>query len=218
MAAIDTDVPVFAPARQGGQRRTTLALSGAAIGLGVAVVSFLWHGGDGNAARFAAQMVFRASSVAFLVYYLAMPLARLVPTRATLTLGRRRNGLALAFVGMYVVFLGCTLTPDAMSGAHVPLATLFFCAFSGLILAVVVAGAYAGRADAAWRSAWRAMETLGIGYFWLVFAIDALDHVVGPHRAGSDYYGISLLVFAMAILVRFADSFAQRYRLLPDLR
>ncbi|HWA92766.1 MAG TPA: hypothetical protein VG889_22220 [Rhizomicrobium sp.] len=216
MAAIDTDIGIVTPAFQPGRRKATLALSGTAIGLGVAIASFLWHGGDGNAARYAAQMVFRAASIAFLVYYLAVPLARLVRTPATLALARQRTGLALAFVCIYAVFLGCTLAPDYMSHARVPLATLTFCAFSGLVLAVVLAGEYAGRAAPGWRSAWRAMETLGVAYFWLVFAVDDLNHIAGPHRV-DHYYDVSLLAFTLAVLVRFADSFVQRYRLMPEL-
>jgi hypothetical protein len=162
-------------------------------------------------------MVFRASSIAFLIYYLARPVARLVPSRYTLALARERVGLAFAFVCMYAVFLGCTLTPNYLSGAHVALPTLAFCVFSGLILAVVLAGEYAGRADPAWRSAWRAMESIGVAYFWLVFAIDDLNHISGPHRT-DHFHGVSLTILVLALLVRFADSFVQRYRLMPQSR
>src|SRR4029077_6933785 len=92
------------------RHRGTLALAGTAAALIVAIAAFLLHGGDGNAARFAAQMVLRASSVAFLAYSLALPLGRLLPSGPTLALARERTGLALAFVCMFAVFLGCTLT------------------------------------------------------------------------------------------------------------
>lgn len=218
MATIDSDVRIFSPAWPSSRRKASLALAGMAAALLVAVAAFLWHGGDNNAARFAAQMVFRASSVAFLLYYLARPVARLIPSHATQTLARERVGLAFAFVCMYAVFLGCTLMPDYMSGAHIPLATLAFCAFSGLVLAVVLAGEYAGRAtDPSWRSAWRAMESVGVAYFWLAYAINDLDHISGPHRT-DHYYGVSLTVLVLALLVRFADAFMRRYRLMPQAR
>jgi len=215
MAAIDGDIRGYAAVLQPGRRKTTLALSGAAAALAVAIVSFLVHGGDQNAARFAALMVFRASSVAFLLYYLATPLAGLVRTGAVLSFARQRTGLALAFVCAYAVFLGCALAPDYLSGAHIALPTLAFSIFSGVILAVVVAGEFAGRVDAEWRPALRAMECVGVAYFWLVYAIDDLDHISGPHRP--DYfYNVSLLVLVLALLMRFAGNFLERYKLARD--
>lgn len=218
MAAIDSDARVFAPSWPSSRRKASLALTGMAAGLLVAVAAFVWHGGDNNAARFSAQMVFRASSVAFLLYYLARPIARLFPSLPTLMLARERFGLALAFVCMYAVFLSCTLTPDYMNGARIPLATYAFSIFSALVLAVVIVGEYAGRAtDPSWRAAWRAMESVGVAYFWLVYAINDLDHISGPHRV-DHYYGASLTILVLALLVRFADAFMQRYRLAPQTR
>ncbi len=132
-------------------------------------------------------------------------------------LARERTGLALAFVGMIAVFFCCALAPDYMNGGHVPLASLAFSILSGIVLAVVLGGEYAGRADPSWRSAWRAMETLGVAYFWVVYAVDDLTHISGPHRV-DHYYDTSLTVLVLALLVRFADSFVQRYRLLPQTR
>jgi hypothetical protein len=211
MAAIDS-LGTFAPAWQGGRRRTTLGLSGVAIALAIAAGAFLIRGGDGNAARFATMTVFRASQAAFLLYYLARPVARLIPSGPTFAVARQRTGLALAFAGMYAVFLGCTLVPDYMHGVHTPLATTVFCAFSAVILATILMGERAGRADADWRPAWRAMEIMGVAYFWSVFVVSDLDHMTGPHRPDG-FYGFSLMVFVLALLVRFADSFVERYKL-----
>lgn len=214
MAAIDT-VRTFAPQwQQSGRRSTTLALAGTAIALAVAALAFLYRGGDHNGVRYAAQMVFRASSVVFLLYYLAQPLARLIPTRPTLALARQRMGLALAFAGSYAVFVACSLAPDYMNGAPVALTTLGFAIFSAVVLSVMLMGEYGGRAtDPAWRAAWRAMESIGVAYFWVVYAVSDLDHLSGPHRPDG-FYGASLVVLCLAVLVRFADAFRQRYRLL----
>ncbi|MBV9992031.1 MAG: hypothetical protein JOZ72_12155 [Alphaproteobacteria bacterium] len=211
MAAIDS-LTTFAPAWQSGQRRTTLALLGVAAALAVAAGAFLMRGGDGNAARYATMMVFRASQAAFLLYYLASPVARLIRTRPTFAVARQRTGLALGFVGMYAVFLGCSLIPDYMHGAHTPLATMVFCAFSAVILAAILMGERAGRADADWRPAWRAMEVVGVAYFWMIFVASDLDHMYGPHRPDG-FYGLSLMAFVLALLVRFADAFVERYKL-----
>jgi hypothetical protein len=212
MAVIESDVAGLAPSWEPKSRKATLALMGTAAALAVAIVSFLIRGGDQNAARFAALMVFRASSVAFLLYYLAAPVARIFRSRATLALARKRTGFALAFVCMFAVFLGCVLIPGYMSGAHIPLPTWAFSGLSALILGVVLAGEYAHRADAEWRSALRTMESIGVAYFWIAYAADGLDHISGPHRPDA-YYGIALTVLVLALLVRFAGGFAERYRL-----
>jgi hypothetical protein len=211
MAAIDSDIQVFAPAWQFGRRKTTLALAGTALALVVAIVAFLVHGRDANAMRFAAQTVFRASTVPFLLFYLATPLGHLLPSRPTLILARERVGLALAFAGMYAVFLGCAVAPDYFAGAHVPLPTLAFAAFSAVILAVVLAGERAAHAAASWRPALRTMEIIGVAYFWAAYGVNDLDHLSGPHRPDG-YYGISLTILVLALFVRFADSFWQRYK------
>jgi hypothetical protein len=212
MAALESNVRVFAPAWDVGRRKTTLALIATAAALAIGAAAFVRHGGDGNAARFAAQMVFRASSFAFLLYYLATPLGRLVRSRPTLLVARERVGLALAFACTHVVFLGLTVMPDYENGMRIPLATLAFAAFSMLILGVMLLGEYAGRAGAEWRPALRAMEAVGVCYFWLTFACDDLSHVYGPHRPDG-FYGASLVVLVVALLARFADSFKEHYRL-----
>jgi hypothetical protein len=211
MSAIDSDVQVFAPAWQFGRRKTTLALAGTALALAIAIGAFLIHGRDANAMRFAAQTVFRASTLPFLLFYLATPLGHLLPTRPTLILARERTGMALAFAGMYAVFLGCAVAPDYFAGAHVPLATLTFAVFSAVILAIVLAGERAAHADASWRPALRTMEIIGVAYFWAAYGVNDLDHLSGPHRPDG-YYGVSLTILVLALFVRFADSFWQRYR------
>ena len=211
MAAIDSNVQVFAPAWQFGRRKTTLALAGTALALATAIGAFLLHGGDANAMRFATQTVFRASTVAFLLFYLATPLGHLIPSRPTLVLARERIGLSLAFAGMYAVFLVCAVAPDYFAGTHIPLATLTFTAFSAIILAVVLAGERAAHADASWRPALRTMEIIGVAYFWAAYAVNDLDHMSGPHRPDG-YYGLSLTILVLALFVRFADSFWQRYK------
>ena len=210
MAAIESEVGSLAPVFKLGRRKTTLALSGAVLGLAVAMIAFGLHGADANAARFAATTVFRVSGIAFLLFYLAGPASRLIPSWATRTVARERTGLALAFAAMYVVFLLCALAPDYFAGTRLPLATLAFAVFSTMILAVIIAGERAGFADASWRLALRAMETVGVAYFWAVYAVDDLGHMSGPHRPDG-FYAVSLSILVAALLVRFADSFWQRF-------
>ncbi len=185
-----------------------LALAGAAIGLAVGAIAFLAHGGGLNSARFAADMVLRAASLAFIVSFLALPLSRLIPGEATAMLGRERCGLTLAFAAMYGVFLVNVVLPFYLTG-HMPLPSLVFSLFSALILAVMLIGTYPAAVRFLGRQATRTLESLAVGYFWLAFAFADFDFIVGPHRP--DYFhGISLTLLLAALALRFADAFLQR--------
>jgi hypothetical protein len=54
------------------------------------------------------------------------------------------------------------------------------------------------------------MEVMGVAYFWTVYAVSDLDHLYGPHRPDG-YFGASLSILVVALLIRFADSFRQRW-------
>lgn len=211
MVAIENDSGIFEPG-QGPRRWTaTLALGGVAVALVVAVAAFAVHGGERNGARYATEMVLRASSLAFVLYFVASSAARLVPSPATAALGRERLGLALAFAGSYAVFLACIVAPSYLTDTRLALSSTAFCVFSTLILAVLLLGAQANESGSASGRAWRVMASLAVGYFWLAFALSNLDYVVGPHRA--DYFhGFALCLLVTAVLVRIVDSFARRRR------
>ncbi len=193
--------------------KTTLALCGLALGLAVAILAFLTHGGDENAARFAPGAVLRFAVLPFLAYYLAGPVARLFPSRATGDYARARTGLALAFAAMYAVFLGLTLEPATVNGEHLPLPALSFAAISAFVLLVLVVAAQRTQFGLAERAAWRAVESFAVVYFWLVFAIQDLDRLYGPHRA-EPFAGMAVLLLTLGLFVRFADAFVARRRAL----
>jgi hypothetical protein len=193
--------------------KTTLALSGLALGLVVAIVAFLAHGGDDNAGRFAAATVFRVSVLPFLAYYLAAPLARLFPSRATKDYARMRTGLALAFAAAYAVFLGLTMGPALSVGPHPPLSIMSFAVISAFVLLVLVAAAQRTQFGYAERTAWRTVESFAVVYFWLVFAVEDLNRLYGPHRP-DPLPGVALLLLTLALFVRFADAFLERRKAL----
>jgi hypothetical protein len=208
------DAGILLPASR-QKRKTTLALTGLAIGLAVAIVAFLAEGGDENAARFAAGAVFRASILGFLAYYLAAPVARLFPSRAAGEIARARTGLALGFAATYAVFLGLTVVPALSAGQHVPLPVLTFAILSSLVVLVLVVAAHYTQFGYAERAPWRTLESSAVVYFWLVFAIEDLNRLYGPHRPDA-LAGVALVLLVLGLFVRFADAFMQRRRLLAQ--
>jgi hypothetical protein len=125
-------------------------------------------------------------------------------------LGRERTGLTRAFAGMYAVFLAAIVLPGGFAVEPLALPTLAFAIVSTAILAVLVFGASTRRILGA--SAGRAVLGLASAYFWCVFAVNDLNHMVGPRRADwlEPLYELSLALLVLALLIRFADSFMER--------
>ena len=211
MVAIDNTFGAFPPAMVARPRPLAFALCGIAAALALASVAFVFHGGDRNGARFAADMVMRFSSLAFIVFYIAGPLARLIPVRATAVLRLERLGLALTFVAIHGVFLASVAAEYFAMGTSMPLPAEAFCVFSAMILTALAISSYNNTVVERPRVAWRALESLGCGYFWLIFAVSNLDYMVGPHRPDR-FHGFVVFLLVVALLIRFADSFVQRHR------
>jgi hypothetical protein len=205
----DVDGPAVPPRRP---RTLLLAAAGTGLALLLAFCGTIVHGGGANGMRFGALLVLAASSIAFVVAYLAQPLCRLLPTPVTRALGRERAGLVQAFACMYAVFLACIVLPDTSADEPLGLPTLAFAIFSTVILAVMVFSTSTRRILGS--RAGRAMLGLANAYFWCVFAANDLERMVGPHRADlfDTFYRLSLTLLVLALLVRFADAFVERRR------
>jgi hypothetical protein len=191
------------------RQRTVGLMAGVVLAVLIAWVSFLIRGGDMNGARFAASVVLYASSLAFVAYYIAGPLSRLVRAKATRVLGEERFAIAYGFIGMTGVYIVCVLMPDYMTSARVSLPTLAYVVFTALVSVVFLLSAGSKRADKSVTL--RSLRSLSSGYFWLAFAFVDLDRMVGPQRPETEPYGISLLLLVVALLIRFADALAQRH-------
>ncbi len=191
-------------------RTLTIAAAGTGLALLLAIGGFIIRGGGVNGIRFGAGLVLVASSIAFVVAYIAQPLCRLVPTNATRALGRERAGLTNAFACMYAVFLASIVLPGGLAGEPLALPTLAFAIISTAILAVLVFGASTRRVLG--PSAGRAVLGLASAYFWCAFAVNDLNHMVGPRRADwlEPLYVLSLALLVLALLLRFADAFLER--------
>jgi len=209
MVAIEHTGVEFAPSRWNPRQRIVGLAAGLTLGVLAAWISFLYQGGDMNAARFASSVVLFTSSIVFSLYYMAGPVARLIRSDVTKTFGEERFAMAYGFIGMMGVFLASILTPDYLLTGRVPFPTLVYVAFTAMVGAVFLMSAGNKRTDQSVTL--RAFRGLSSAYFWLAFAFIDMDRMIGPHRPDANPYGISLLLLVIALLVRFADAFAQKH-------
>ena len=74
--------------------------------------------------------------------------------------------------------------------------------------------AYAASRQAVARLGETVAPRLAVGgglLFWLTYALTGLAHLSGPHRPDA-FYGVSLSLMIMALLLRFADRFVAKLR------
>jgi hypothetical protein len=209
MVAIEDSDELLSLARWNPRRRDMGLIFGMTFGVVLAWATFLLRGGDMNAARFAANVVLYAASLVFILYYVALPLSRLIRSTATEALGEERFALAYGFAGVMGVYLVCTLVPETLAGGHVSLPTLAYAVLTSLVAAVFLISA--GSKRAANSVTLRSLQSLSSGYFWFAFAVVDLDRMVGPHRPDGHVFGISILLLVGALLIRFADALVLRF-------
>lgn len=210
MVAIEHTAGILASAYRNPQRRTVGLLAGVTLALVLSLAGFVLHGGGLNGAHFAGNLVLFSASLVFVAYYVAGPVSRLILAPATHALGATQYSIAYGFAGMIAVFLVTVLAPDFTAGATVPLPTAAYAIFTALVTVVFVMSA--GSKLSSRSAAMRTLQSVSSGFFWLVFAFTDLDRMVGPHRPDSIPYGLSLLLLAVALLVRFADALFARHR------
>lgn len=186
-------------------RFKTFAIGGAAAGLLIGWIVFNQAGGGESGARTVSNLIANTASLLFVLYYVAGALGRLIQLPSVGFLEREEPAFAGAFVGTYGAFLFWVLEPGLTPGARLPATTLAFAVLSTAVLLGLA------RSRAARSAAGRAIRSLSIGYFWIAFALADLDRLIGPHRP-ERFYGLSLLLLAVAVVIRFADDFARRAR------
>lgn len=209
MVAIEHTGVEFAPSPWNPRQRIFGLTAGVALGVGLACAGFLTGGGDMGGARSASNLVLFSTSVVFALYYSAAPITRLIRSSVIEAWGEERFALAYGFIGMLCVYFACIMMPDYMVSGRIPFATTAYALLTAGIATVFLLSAGNKRTD---RSVTlRAFRGLSSGYFWLAFAFIDMDRMVGPHRPDSNPYGISLLLLVFALLIRFADAFAQKH-------
>lgn len=209
MVAIDSshDIPATARLETGHTGSIVLfALLGSAL---LAVASLVMDADEGNGWLLAAQMVSRFSLLLFVAAMLVEPLGRLIP--GLQSLGRERASLMLAFGAAAVVSLICVTAPAQLGGAEMTVPAAAYCVMTGVILVVMAFTAHPATIPYLSAPVWRALQRVATSYFWVVFVVTGIEHLVGPHRPDS-WYGFSLLLLTAALLIRFADSFLQHRR------
>lgn len=189
----------------------------AAMAALVGLSAMALHGFDDRGLRLASELDWRFASFAFFVAAIAGPLCRVLPFAVCQQSEPLRRQLIWGFCASYGVFLAVTLLPNTLGGViHEDLTAgmTVFSIFGGFITAVL---AYAVSRDAAalvGEPARRALLIVAGGFFWLTYALTGLAHLSGPHRPDA-FYGISLSLMILALLLRFADRFVARLRGVP---
>ena len=167
------------------------------------------YGFDDSGLRLASELDWRFASFVFFAAAAIGPVSRLIPYGPFRQLGGLRRQVIWSFCASYAVFLGAMLLPNMLGGVTHDDSTLgmaMFSLFGGGAAAVM---AYAATRDAAARlgeKARRALLSVAASFFWLTYALTGLAHLSGPHRPDG-FYGLSLSLMILALLLRFADRF-----------
>jgi hypothetical protein len=187
------------------------------VGMGAALLALgamARHGFDQTGIGLAGELTWRFASVIFFLAAIAGPLSRLMPFAILRPLNASRRQLIWSFCASYGVFLATLLLPNGLGGvSHGDLTSgmVFFVTFGGSAMAVM---AYAASREAKTRfgeKARRALLCVAASFFWLTYALTGLAHISGPHRPDT-YYGASLSLMILALLLRFADRFVAKFR------
>ncbi|HEX4304256.1 MAG TPA: hypothetical protein VHZ78_15780 [Rhizomicrobium sp.] len=209
MVAIDNAQDI--PARgQTGFTGYVLLLTVLGAGLIVAA-SLSMNTAAGNGWHVAAEMVSRFSLLVFAVAMLVEPLSRLIPSQVTRMVGRERGSLMLAFAVVSAVGLACVAAPTELSGQPMTLEAVAYSALTALILLVLLASAHPATMRFLGGPAWRTLQRVATAYFWLVFFLTGIEHLIGPHLPDR-WYGFSVLLLVGVLLVRFADALVEHWR------
>ncbi len=164
-------------------------------------------GGWGSATEYALRFAtfFYAFAFGF------SPAARFALHGSPPRLAQLSRMMLLGFVAAYTVFLGFVAAPFVVFGGDMPLATIGFCFFNGFILGVlaVTSSEHFGRTLGGRTAA--AFHRISGAFFWVAFALTDVSHLYGPHRPDR-FYGISLCLLIVVLIVRFADAFAAKVR------
>ncbi len=187
------------------------------VGLFCATLAFgtlVLHGFDGTGVRLAGEVTWRLAAFVFFAAAVAGPVSRLLPLEGMRHLMALRRQLIWSFCVSYGVFLASLLLPNTAGGvSHDDAATgmTLFSIFSGMTAAVMAYAASRQAVALVGDKARRALLSVAASFFWLTYALTGLAHLSGPHRPDA-FYGTSLSLMLVALLLRFADRFVAKLR------
>ena len=180
----------------------------------IVVLGSLAAGGfSSNSLALASQNAWRFAAFVFFAALASGPLGRLIPGLERLAEASRFLGWGFcASYGVYlaVLLLPNAFGPDSMTHGQSAGTTLFVLFGAGVTLVMALAHAPAPGSKAA-ESVRRTLLGISAIYFWLCYALMGLAHLARPHRPDG-FYGLSLSLMILTLLLRFADSCAADWR------
>lgn len=188
-----------------------IVLTALAVAVWLAAGTLLFEIGNSFAWRDAAENVSRFSLLIFVAAIVVEPLSRIFRAPFLRGVARERSSLILAFVVVSFVALVCSLALLQQAGAQMSVAALGYSVLSTGILIVMLFSEHPSTRKRLGGPAWRTMQRIAIAYFWLVFAVTALNHLTAPDVTDR-WWGISLLLLITAVLVQFVDRLLSRLR------
>ena len=189
----------------GSSKRVVLfsILVSSALILGALVLT----SGDGLATS--AEVVLRFSELIFVTSLIVAPLALVLPSERTKAMARERDNLRLAFIVSYFLSMACTFVPAWFGSTGLSVEEIFYCGFNSFVLAVMLFDRLPSKFELLGARAWRGMRALATAYFWFVFAFTDTLHI-GRDQQSTKWYGISLLLLAIAGLFELISILASR--------
>ncbi len=184
----------------------------AAASASIAFAVMARHGFNDAGVRLASEVAWRFASFVFFAAVIAGPLCRLIPADTLKQLSGFRRQIIWSFSASYAVFLAVMLLPNMMGTAArdaSAMGMILFSLFGGGAAAIMPYAASPAAGQRLGEKSQRALLSVAASFFWLTYALTGLAHLSGPHRP-DNFYGISLSLMLVALLVRFADRFVAK--------
>ena len=189
--------------------RVTLAPLVGAIALVAAMLvigAILARGFSENGFRLGSQLAWRYASFVFFAALVAGPALRIAArfTHAPTSEALSRK-LVWGFCASYGVYLLSVFLPNVVQpSAGATMMVLFGAGLALIMVAAVAPLKRLGGKPIVSDKVRRVLLGGAAIYFWLSYCLMALARISGPHRPDA-FYGISLCLMVMGLLVRYAD-------------
>jgi hypothetical protein len=187
-------------------------VAAAAACLGLAAMA--QHGFDEAGLRLGSELDWRFASFVFFAAAIVGPTCRLIPYGPLRRSSGLRRQVIWSFCASYAVFLASMILPNTLGGVthdDASLGMTVFCLFGAGAAAVMGFAATRGAAARLGEKSRRALLSVAASFFWLTYALTGLAHLSGPHRPDG-FYGLSLSLMILALVLRFADRFWAKLR------
>lgn len=176
----------------------------------ICLAGFAVRGFSENGWRLGSELAWRFTCFAYFGAVIAGPLARLIPSLRRICKERRQLVWGFcASVGVYLasILLPNLVVPPGPSRDGVAAELTPFVIFGAGLTLVIAYAASRSAARLLGRTACSVMLGASLSCFWLAYALAGLAYISGPHRPDA-FYGFSLSLMIVALLLRFADRFA----------